>query len=158
MVNFCYTLNESLLLYIFIFSYINSFMIHPEHIGIAVKDLNISIPLFEKLLKTNCYKTETVESENVKTAFFKTGETKIELLQSTTDDGIVAKFIGKKGEGLHHIAFEVENIYDEIKRLKEEGFIFLNERPKKGADNKMICFIHPKTANGILIELCETIK
>jgi len=133
-------------------------MRHAEHIGIAVKDLNISIPLFEKLLKTDCYKTETVESENVKTAFFKTGETKIELLQSINDDGIVAKFISKKGEGLHHIAFEVENIYDEIKRLKEEGFIFLNEEPKKGADNKMICFIHPKSANGILIELCETIK
>ncbi|HYJ63563.1 MAG TPA: methylmalonyl-CoA epimerase, partial [Parafilimonas sp.] len=123
-----------------------------------VKDLNISVPLFEKLLKTLCYKTETVESENVKTAFFKTGETKIELLQSTNDDGIVSKFISKKGEGLHHIAFEVENIYDEIERLKQEGFIFLNEEPKKGADNKMICFIHPKSTNGVLIELCETIK
>jgi methylmalonyl-CoA/ethylmalonyl-CoA epimerase len=133
-------------------------MIHPEHIGIAVKDLNISVPLFEKLLKTFCYKTEMVESENVKTAFFKTGETKIELLQSIKDDGIISKFISKKGEGLHHIAFEVENIYDEIKRLKEEGFLFLNEEPKKGADNKMICFIHPKSANGVLIELCETIK
>jgi methylmalonyl-CoA/ethylmalonyl-CoA epimerase len=133
-------------------------MKHAEHIGIAVKDLDFSIPLFEKLLKTDCYKTETVESENVKTAFFKTGETKIELLQSINEDGIVAKFIRKKGEGLHHIAFEVENIYDEIKRLKEESFIFLNEEPKKGADNKMICFIHPKTTNGILIELCETIK
>jgi len=133
-------------------------MIHPEHIGIAVKDLNISVPLFEKLLKTFCYKTEMVESENVKTAFFKTGETKIELLQSIKDDGIISKFISKKGEGLHHIAFEVENIYDEIERLKQEGFIFLNEEPKKGADNKMICFIHPKSTNGVLIELCETIK
>jgi len=133
-------------------------MIHPEHIGIAVKDLNISVPLFEKLLKTFCYKTEMVESENVKTAFFKTGETKIELLQSIKDDGIISKFISKKGEGLHHIAFEVENIYDEMERLKQEGFIFLNEKPKKGADNKMICFIHPKSANGVLIELCETIK
>jgi methylmalonyl-CoA/ethylmalonyl-CoA epimerase len=133
-------------------------MRHAEHIGIAVKNLNISIPLFEKLLKTDCYKTETVENENVKTAFFKTGETKIELLQSINEDGIISKFISKKGEGLHHIAFEVENIYDEIKRLKEEGFLFLNEEPKKGADNKMICFIHPKYANGVLIELCETIK
>jgi methylmalonyl-CoA/ethylmalonyl-CoA epimerase len=133
-------------------------MKHAEHIGIAVKDLNISIPLFEKLLKTNCYKTETVESENVKTAFFKTGETKIELLQSTDADGVIAKFISKKGEGLHHIAIEVQDIYDEIERLKKEGFIFLNEEPKKGADNKMICFIHPKTANGILIELCQTVK
>jgi methylmalonyl-CoA/ethylmalonyl-CoA epimerase len=129
-----------------------------EHIGIAIKDLTVSIPLFEKLLNTNCYKKETVETENVITAFFKTGETKIELLQSTEDDGVISKFISKKGEGIHHIAFEVENIYDEIKRLKKEGFIFLNEEPKKGADNKMICFLHPKTTNGILIELCETIK
>ena len=133
-------------------------MKHPEHIGIAVKDLSISIPLFEKLLQTDCYKEETVETENVKTAFFKTGETKIELLQSMDEDGIISKFISKKGEGLHHIAFEVESISDEIKRLKKEGFIFLNEEPKKGADNKMICFIHPKSANGVLIELCETIK
>lgn len=129
-----------------------------EHIGIAVKDLNTSIPLFEKLLNTNCYKKETVETENVITAFFKTGETKIELLQSTVDGGVIEKFIGKKGEGVHHIAFEVENIYDEMKRLKEAGFIFLNEEPKKGADNKLICFLHPKNTNGVLIELCETIK
>ena len=129
-----------------------------EHIGIAVKDLNTSIPLFEKLLNTDCYKKETVETENVITAFFKTGESKIELLQSTVENGVIEKFISKKGEGIHHIAFEVENIYDEIKRLKKEGFIFLNEEPKKGADNKMICFLHPKTTNGILIELCETIK
>ncbi len=129
-----------------------------EHVGIAVKDLNVSIPLFEKLLNTNCYKKETVETENVITAFFKAGETKIELLQSLADDGVIAKFIGKKGEGVHHIAFEVENIYVEIKRLKEEGFIFLNEQPKQGADNKLICFVHPKTANGILIELCQSIK
>ena len=133
-------------------------MKHAEHIGIAVTDLNISIPLFEKLLRTNCYKKETVESENVITAFLKTGETKIELLQSTNNEGVIAKFINKKGEGIHHIAFEVENIYKEIKRLKEEGFIFLNDEPKKGADNKMVCFIHPKSANGILIELCETIN
>ncbi|HEY2727336.1 MAG TPA: methylmalonyl-CoA epimerase [Parafilimonas sp.] len=129
-----------------------------EHIGVAVKDLNISIPLFEKLLKTDCYKTETVESENIKIAFFQTGETKIELLESMNEDGVVAKFISQKGEGLHHIAFEVENIYNEINRLKKEGFIFLNEEPKKGADNKLICFLHPKTTNGVLIELCETIK
>ena len=129
-----------------------------EHIGIAVNDLNVSIPLFEKLLNTNCYKKEIVESENVQTAFFKTGETKIELLQSTSEDGVINKFLQKRGESVHHIAFEVENIYDEIKRLKNEGFIFLNEEPKKGADNKMICFIHPKSTNGVLIELCETIK
>lgn len=129
-----------------------------EHIGIAVKDLKISIPLFEKLLNTNCYKKETVESENVITAFFKTGETKIELLQSNVENGIIEKFINKKGEGIHHIAFEVANIYDEIKRLKEAGFTFLNEEPKKGADNKLICFIHPKSTNGVLIELCQTIQ
>jgi methylmalonyl-CoA/ethylmalonyl-CoA epimerase len=99
-----------------------------------------------------------VESENVMTAFFKTGETKIELLQSVSADGVISKFISKKGEGIHHIAFEVENIYHEINRLKKEGFIFLSEEPKRGADNKLICFMHPKSANGVLIELCETIK
>ena|SRR5690242_21125497 len=129
-----------------------------EHIGIAVKNLSISIPLFEKLLNTNCYKKELVESEKVMTAFFKTGETKIELLQSTDEDGVIAKFITKKGEGIHHIAFEVGNIYDEMNRLKKEGFIFLNDEPKRGADNKLICFVHPKSTNGILIELCQTIK
>ncbi len=134
------------------------FMKNAEHIGIAVSDLNISIPLFEKLLNTACYKKEFVESEKVMTAFFKTGETKIELLQSVDEDGVIKKFIAKKGEGLHHIAFEVDDICAEIKRLKEEGFIFLNEEPKQGADNKLICFIHPKSANGILIELCETVK
>jgi methylmalonyl-CoA/ethylmalonyl-CoA epimerase len=133
-------------------------MKHAEHIGIAVKDLNTSISLFEKLLNTTCYKKELVESENVITAFFKTGETKIELLQSVSADGVISKFINKKGEGIHHIAFEVDNIYDEINRLKNEGFIFLNEEPKRGADNKLICFIHPKSANGVLIELCQTIK
>lgn len=133
-------------------------MKNAEHIGIAVSDLNISIPLFEKLLNTACYKKEFVESEKVMTAFFKTGETKIELLQSVDEDGVIKKFIAKKGEGLHHIAFEVDDICAEIKRLKEEGFIFLNEEPKQGADNKLICFIHPKSANGILIELCETVK
>lgn len=135
-----------------------NFMNHAEHIGIAVSNLNTSIPLFEKLLNTTCYKKELVENENVMTAFLKTGETKIELLQNTNRDGVINKFIAKKGEGIHHIAFEVENIHAEIKRLKEEGFIFLNEEPKQGADNKLICFMHPKSANGVLIELCETIK
>ena len=133
-------------------------MKHAEHIGIAVKDLTVSIPLFEKLLNARCYHKETIEDEKLITAFFKTGETKIELLQSIDEDSVIAKFINKKGEGLHHIAFEVKNIIDEVQRLKKEGFIFLNEEPKPGADNKMICFIHPKSANGILIELCETIK
>jgi methylmalonyl-CoA/ethylmalonyl-CoA epimerase len=129
-------------------------MFKPEHIGIAVKDLAISIPLFEKLLNSQCYKTELVASENVHTAFFKTGDTKIELLESSDSSGVIAKFIEKKGEGFHHIAFNVEDIYAEIERLKKEGFILLNEIPKEGADNKMVCFLHPKSTNGILVELC----
>jgi methylmalonyl-CoA/ethylmalonyl-CoA epimerase len=126
-----------------------------EHIGIAVKSLADSIPLFEKLLGTPCYKTETVESEAVATAFFQKGETKIELLESTTEDGVIRKFIEKKGEGIHHIAFEVADIHAEIARLKEEGFILLNEQPKRGADNKLVCFLHPKSTNSVLIEICQ---
>ena len=129
-----------------------------DHIGIAVKDLNLSIPLFELLLKTPCYKTEIVESERVNTAFFQTGESKIELVQSETADGVISKFIEKKGEGIHHIAFEVEDIQAEMKRLSEEGFQLLNESPKKGADNKLVCFLHPKGTNGVLIELCQSMK
>jgi methylmalonyl-CoA/ethylmalonyl-CoA epimerase len=133
-------------------------MLKVEHIGIAVKTLADSVPLFEKLLKSQCYKKELVESERVNTAFFKTGNTKIELLESIDENGVIAKFIEKKGESLHHIAFEVENIESEMERLKSEGFILLNEKPKKGADNKLICFLHPKSTNGVLIELCEEIK
>jgi methylmalonyl-CoA/ethylmalonyl-CoA epimerase len=129
-----------------------------EHIGIAVKDFSVSIPLFEKILNTACYKTEIVESEQVNTAFFKTGENKIELLQSLKEDGIIAKFVEKKGEGIHHIAFDVEDIEAEMKRLQAEGFVLLNEEPKRGADNKWVCFLHPKGTNGILIELCQEIK
>ena len=129
-----------------------------EHIGIAVKSLSVSIPLFEKLLSSKCYKTEQVDTEKVNTAFLKTGDTKIELLESTEEDGIITRFIDKKGEGIHHIAFEVENIEAEMIRLKKEGFILLNETPKKGADNKLVCFLHPKTTNGVLIELCQEIK
>ena len=129
-----------------------------EHIGIAVKSLDQSIPLFEKLLNTSCYKTEEVSSENVNTAFFQKGETKIELLESTTTDGVIQKYIEKKGEGMHHIAFDVEDIYAEMERLKSEGFILLNETPKKGADNKLVCFLHPKSTNGVLLELCQEIK
>jgi methylmalonyl-CoA/ethylmalonyl-CoA epimerase len=125
-----------------------------EHIGIAVKNLTASIPLFEKLLNSICYKTEIVESEKVKTAFFKTVETKIELLESTLADGTISKFIDKKGEGIHHIAFEVSDIKAEMERLKNEGFILLSDEPKPGADNKLICFLHPKNTNGVLIELC----
>jgi len=129
-----------------------------EHIGIAVKSLTQSIPLFEKLLNTNCYKTEPVESEQVVTAFFKKGETKIELLESTDPEGIITRFIEKKGEGIHHIAFEVENIVQEMERLKKEGFVLLNEKPKTGADNKLVCFLHPKKTNSVLIELCQSIN
>jgi methylmalonyl-CoA/ethylmalonyl-CoA epimerase len=133
-------------------------MLKPEHIGIAVKDLTISIPLFTKLLNSGCYKTELVQSEKVNTAFFKSGDTKIELLESTDPDGVIAKFIEKKGEGMHHIAFEVTDIYAEMKRLNNEGFVLLNEIPKEGADNKLVCFLHPKNTNGILVELCQEKK
>ena len=133
-------------------------MLKVEHIGIAVKTLAESMPLFEKLLNSQCYKTEIVENEKVNTAFFKTGESKIELLESIDENGVISKFIEKKGEGLHHIAFEVENIESEMQRLKNEGFIVLNEKPKKGADNKLVCFLHPRSTNGILVELCEEIK
>ena len=129
-------------------------MLKIEHIGIAVKELTISIPLFEQLLNSNCYKTETVESEHVNTAFFKKGETKIELLESTKADGVISKFLEKKGEGIHHIAFDVADIYAEMERLKNEGFVLLNEHPKDGADNKLVCFLHPKGTNGVLVELC----
>jgi methylmalonyl-CoA/ethylmalonyl-CoA epimerase len=125
-----------------------------EHIGIAVKSLEISIPLFEKLLNTACYKTELVETENVNTAFLMAGSTKVELLESIERDGVIARFIEKKGEGAHHIAFEVQDIEAEMKRLKAEGFVLLNESPKAGADNKLVCFLHPKHTNGVLIELC----
>ncbi|MEY4333727.1 MAG: hypothetical protein RLZZ196_2470 [Bacteroidota bacterium] len=128
-----------------------------EHIGIAVKDLSISIPLFERLLGSSCYKTETVASEQVETAFFLQNGGKIELVQSTQPDGVIAKYIDKKGEGMHHIAFEVPDIHAEMERLKKEGFTLLNESPKKGADNKLVCFVHPKDSNGVLIELCQTI-
>ena len=125
-----------------------------EHIGIAVKSLEVSIPVFEKILNTPCYKTETVESEKVSTAFFQNGPNKIELLESTDPDGVIAKYIEKKGEGMHHIAFAVEDIEAEMERLKNQGFVLLNDKPKKGADNKLVCFLHPKHTNGVLIELC----
>ena len=133
-------------------------MLKPEHIGIAVKELSISVPLFEKLLNSQCYKTEAVETEQVNTAFFKTGQTKIELLESANPDGVIAKFIERKGEGIHHIAFEVTDIVAEMKRLQAEGFVLLNETPKQGADNKLVCFLHPKGTNGVLVELCEEKK
>ncbi len=126
-----------------------------EHIGIAVKDLNISIPLFEKLLNTACYKKEVVESESVETAFFKTGPNKIELVANLDEGGVIDKFIEKRGEGIHHIAFDVADIRAEMKRLQDEGFVLLHDTPKDGADNKLVCFLHPKHSNGVLIELCQ---
>ena len=130
-------------------------MLKIEHIGIAVKDFSKAIPLYEKLLNSQCYKTEEVKTENVNTAFFKVADSKIELLQSLTDDGVIARFIEKNGEGIHHIAFEVADIKVEMQRLKNEGFLLLNEEPKPGADNKWVCFLHPKSTNSVLIELCQ---
>lgn len=129
-----------------------------EHIGIAVKDIETSNQLFKKLFGETHYKIEDVESEGVKTSFFKVGNNKIELLEPTNEDSPIAKFINKKGEGIHHIAFDVTDIRSEVKRLKKEGFIVLNEEPKQGADNKCVVFLHPKATNGVLIELCEDIN
>ncbi|MDP2386607.1 MAG: methylmalonyl-CoA epimerase [Bacteroidota bacterium] len=129
-----------------------------EHIGIAVKNLEQSNELFSKLFGKNHYKVEKVESENVSTSFFMLGETKIELLEATSPDSAISKFIEKKGEGIHHIAYDVDDVYAEMKRLQDEGFELINKEPKKGADNKLICFLHPKSTNGILVELCQEIK
>lgn len=129
-----------------------------EHIGIAVNDLQQANDLYTKLLGEAPYKSEEVPSEKVITSFFKTGPNKIELLAATEGLSAIAKFIEKKGEGIHHIAFAVDNIYDEMDRLKKEGFQLLSDVPKKGADNKLVCFVHPKSANGVLVELCQEIK
>lgn len=128
-----------------------------EHIGIAVKNLEESENLFSLLLKTNSYKRETVESEGVVTSFFKTDDTKIELLASQNNESPIAKFIEKRGEGIHHIAFEVDDIEDEINRLVQNGFALINKTPKQGADNKIIAFLHPKSTNGVLVELCMSV-
>jgi len=127
-----------------------------EHIGIAVKDIGGAGMIYEKLLNTKVYKIEDIDSECVKTAFLRSGPNKIELLEATSPDSPISKFIEKRGEGIHHIAFAVEDIFAEMARLKREGFILLNEVPKEGADNKLVCFIHPKSANGVLIELCQS--
>ena len=129
-----------------------------EHIGIAVKNLAESNQLFESLFGKSAYKKETVEVESVSTTFFKVGDTKIELLEATDPDSAISKFIDKRGEGIHHIAFEVEDIKSEMKRLKEEGFILLRDEPFRGADNKLVCFLHPKSVNHILVDLCQEIK
>ena len=129
-----------------------------EHLGIAVKDLAASNELFTKLLGVAPYKEEEVASEGVKTSFFEVGESKVELLEATKDDSPIAKFIDRKGEGIHHIAFAVADIQSEIKRLQGEGFVVLNETPKRGADNKWVAFLHPKNTNGVLVELCQDIE
>jgi len=129
-----------------------------EHIGVAVSSLAESIPLYERLLNAPCYKTEAVENEQVNTAFFQSGPNKIELLESTDPEGVISKFIAKKGQGLHHIAFEVDDIRAEMKRLEDQGFVLLHPEPKKGADNKWICFLHPQSTQGVLIELCQEIR
>lgn len=129
-----------------------------EHIGIAVKDLETANITYEKLLGYEQYKQEVVDSEGVSTSFFMSGESKIELLAATNPNSPIAKFIEKKGEGIHHIAFAVEDIYAEVARLKAEGFQIINEEPRKGADNKLVVFVHPKSANGVLVELCQEIK
>ncbi|TAH18603.1 MAG: methylmalonyl-CoA epimerase [Cytophagales bacterium] len=133
-------------------------MLKVEHIGIAVKNLAASNDLFAKLFGQPAYKQESVESEGVSTSFFSIGQTKIELLEAMHADSPIAKFIEKRGEGIHHIAYEVADIEAEMSRLKGEGFILLNEVPKKGADNKLVCFLHPKTTNGVLVELCQEIR
>lgn len=130
-------------------------MLRIEHIGIAVRDLENAIPLFERLLNTGCYKTEEVPTEKVRTAFLKPGENKVELLESTDPEGVIAAFIEKKGEGIHHIAFEVADIVAEMNRLREQGFRLLSEEPKLGADNKLVCFVHPKGTGGVLVEICQ---
>ena len=129
-----------------------------EHIGIAVKDITASNEIYTKLLGVEPYKMEEVLSEGVRTSFFKTGPNKIELLEATKGDSAIAKFIEKKGEGIHHIAFAVDDIKSEMQRIKAEGFKLLNEEPKQGADNKLIAFVHPKSTSGVLIELCQEIK
>ena len=127
-----------------------------EHIGIAVKNIAEASSIYEKLLGVKSYKTEVVQSEHVITEFFQVGESKIELLEASSPDSAISKFIEKKGEGIHHIAFDVDDIVAEMDRLKSEGFILLNVEPKQGADNKLVCFVHPKSANGVLIELCQS--
>jgi methylmalonyl-CoA/ethylmalonyl-CoA epimerase len=129
-----------------------------EHLGIAVKNIETANTVYAKLLGVESYKSEKVESENVITSFFKVGESKIELLEGTSADSPITRFIDKKGEGIHHIAFEVEDIEKEMENLKKHGFTLLSDKPKHGADNKLICFVHPKSANGVLIELCQEIK
>ena len=129
-----------------------------EHVGIAVKSLKMAIPKYEKLMGVSSYKQEHVASEQVNTAFFKIGVNKFELLEGTGPDSAITKYLEKRGEGIHHIALDVDDIYAEMRRLQEEGFVLLSQTPKRGADNKLICFVHPKDTHGVLIELCQELK
>jgi methylmalonyl-CoA/ethylmalonyl-CoA epimerase len=133
-------------------------MEHIDHIGIAVADLEAAVETYESLLDRECYKRETVQDQKVETAFFKTGESKVELLGATSPDSVIAKYVDKKGEGMHHVAFEVDDINAELDRLRTEGFTVLTDEPKQGADNKLVAFVHPKDNHGVLVELCQTIK
>lgn len=129
-----------------------------DHIGIAVEDLEDAIDTYEKLLDGECYKRETVEDQQVETAFFQTGQSKVELLGAINPDSVIAKYVDKKGEGLHHVAFEVDDIHAELERLRSEGFTVLTDEPKRGADNKLVAFVHPKDNHGVLVELCESME
>ncbi len=131
---------------------------HLDHIGIAVANLEEAISTYEKLLGTECYKQEVVEEQKVNTAFFRTGESKVELLGATSEDSVIAKYVEKKGEGMHHVAFEVDDIRAEMERLREEGFTVLSDEPSRGADNKLVAFVHPKDTKGVLVEICQSIK
>jgi methylmalonyl-CoA/ethylmalonyl-CoA epimerase len=130
---------------------------HIDHIGIAVDELEDAVETYEKLLDSKCYKRETVKDQQVETAFFQTGESKVELLGATDPDSVIAKYVAKNGEGMHHVAFEVDDIHVELKRLREQGFTVLNDEPKRGADNKLVAFVHPKDNHGVLVELCQSI-
>lgn len=132
-------------------------MKHIDHIGIAVKDIEEAVSTYEKLLNTDCYKREVVEDQKVDTAFFKTGESKVELLGATADDSVIKKYVEKRGEGMHHIAFEVADIRAEMERLQAEGFTLLSDEPSNGADNKLVAFVHPRDNNGVLVELCQSV-
>src|SRR5699024_9105995 len=133
-------------------------MKHIDHIGIAVEDIEQAVDTYERLLGTECYKREVVEDQQVDTAFFETGQSKVELLGATDEDSVIAKYLSKQGEGMHHVAFEVEDIHAEMDRLRQDGFTLLSEEPKHGADNKLVAFVHPKDNHGVLVELCHTIK
>lgn len=130
---------------------------HIDHIGIAVEDIEEAIETYEKLLDGECYKRETVDDQQVETAFFRTGESKVELLGATDPDSVIAKYVSKKGEGMHHVAFEVDDIHAELERLRSEGFTVLTDEPKRGADNKLVAFVHPKDNHGVLVELCQEV-